>query len=590
MSHSRKLAVIMFTDIVSFTKLMGTDEDKALEALEINRKLQKPIIECHNGQLVKEIGDGILASFTTATDALKAAINIQNACINAKYFQIKIALHLGELVFKNKDVYGDGVNVASRIETLGVGSSILMSKIFRDQVKNKTEFILKSIGTFNFKNVDGPVEIFALSNPGFVVPERKALQGKLEKKIPKSSFKTPKDIFLSKEDVELEKTFKQKNKHRLFKEFSETILSNEFIEWQNQIIEKIYGSQNLIEISNSTFPVHCYFPHPDIANHPFDKLCPIYSLILRHEFDKTIPTKPQTEYWELVKDNFEYNGYGYALNYLILDEENRITSLSAKSCRYFENVLTSDFLQYELYEIFKNKSLRKLALNLNKFQLLEYFPERQKIHSNQTQHDILTKGINRVAQLGVQALVAYKVQNEYKVKMIKRGGPIILRPGYFQFIPSGQFEIWEKNPTEIEFKKNYTPYYSIMREILEEVFGIKKFQRDKDGQSVESIIKNHDITKKLEKLIFENKAFFEFIGSDIDLTILRHELCFMLVIDEPDTFLQKLFAGKTTEGDTRDYSISDIISIFSSSKEKINPGSAGLFKLAKECRLFNKIK
>ena len=181
MSQSRQLAAIMFTDIVGYTALMGNDEQKAFFILNKNRALQKPIIEQYNGRWIKELGDGVMASFNTASNAVNAAIKIQEACNATNNFQLKIGIHMGEVVFENDDVYGDGVNIASRIETLGVGSSILISKPVRDQVKNNSEFQLVSLGSFQFKNVDEPLEVFAISNAGFVVPKREAMQGKLKK-------------------------------------------------------------------------------------------------------------------------------------------------------------------------------------------------------------------------------------------------------------------------------------------------------------------------------------------------------------------------------------------------------------------------
>ena len=181
MSQTRQLAAIIFTDIVGYTVLMGNDEKKAFELLSKNRQIQKPIIEQYNGRWIKELGDGVMASFNTASDAVNAAMKIQQTCNAAKNFQLKIGIHMGEVVFENDDVYGDGVNIASRIETLGVGSSILMSKTIRDQVKNNAEFQISSLGSFEFKNVEEPIEVFALSNPGFVVPKRDAMQGKLKK-------------------------------------------------------------------------------------------------------------------------------------------------------------------------------------------------------------------------------------------------------------------------------------------------------------------------------------------------------------------------------------------------------------------------
>jgi len=181
MPQSRQLAAIMFTDIVGYTALMGNDEKKAFELLSKNRAIQKPVIEKNKGKWIKEMGDGAMASFNTASDAVNAAMQIQKACNSTNDFKLKIGIHLGEVVFESDDVYGDGVNIASRIETLGVGSSILMSKSIRDQVKNNADLQITSLGSFEFKNVDDPIEIFAIANPGFAVPKRDAMQGKLKK-------------------------------------------------------------------------------------------------------------------------------------------------------------------------------------------------------------------------------------------------------------------------------------------------------------------------------------------------------------------------------------------------------------------------
>ena len=180
MSQTRQLAAIMFTDIVGYTALMGNDEQKAFELLKKNRELQKPIIEQYNGRWIKELGDGVMASFNTVSDAVNAAIKIQEACNAAKDFQLSIGIHQGEIIFENNDIYGDAVNIASRIQSLGVPGSVLFSKKITDEIRNKPEFQLTSLGSFEFKNVEEPIEVFALSNPGFVVPRPEEIRGKLK--------------------------------------------------------------------------------------------------------------------------------------------------------------------------------------------------------------------------------------------------------------------------------------------------------------------------------------------------------------------------------------------------------------------------
>src|SRR5687767_9641260 len=188
MTQARQLAAIMFTDIAGYTALMGNDEQKAFELLKKNRELQKPIIEQYNGRFIKELGDGIMASFNTVSDAVNAAIKIQETCNRAKDFQLSIGIHQGEIILENNDIYGDAVNIASRIQSLGVPGSVLFSKKITDEIRNKSEFQLTSLGSFEFKNVEETIEVFALSNPGFVVPRQADMRGKL-KTLPKQKSK-----------------------------------------------------------------------------------------------------------------------------------------------------------------------------------------------------------------------------------------------------------------------------------------------------------------------------------------------------------------------------------------------------------------
>jgi class 3 adenylate cyclase/Tfp pilus assembly protein PilF len=181
LSHSRQLAAIMFTDIVGYTALMQQDEKKAFAILKKNLALHQSVIEELRGRLIKEMGDGMLASFSTVSDALNAAIQIQNQCNEINEYELSIGIHQGEVVFENGDVFGDAVNVASRIQSLGVSGSILISKKITDEIRNKSEFTTSSLGSYEFKNVNEPIEVFALTNPGLTVPRTNQLQGKLKK-------------------------------------------------------------------------------------------------------------------------------------------------------------------------------------------------------------------------------------------------------------------------------------------------------------------------------------------------------------------------------------------------------------------------
>jgi len=157
---THQLAAIMFTDIVGYTALMGESEQEALHILDLNRNLQKPLVERYGGNYLKETGDGILASFDSASDAVYCAGAIQHAAREVPNLSLRIGIHLGDVVFKDNDVFGDGVNIASRIEKIADSGGIAISEPVHRNVKNKegiqTEFLTEEL----LKNVEEPVRIF----------------------------------------------------------------------------------------------------------------------------------------------------------------------------------------------------------------------------------------------------------------------------------------------------------------------------------------------------------------------------------------------------------------------------------------------
>jgi len=173
MPTSRQLAAIVFTDIVGYTVLMGDDEQKAFELLNKNRELQKPLIEKYGGRWIKELGDGVMASFSTATDAVQCAISIQQACNSIPGLQLRIGIHLGDVVFENEDVFGDGVNIASRLQAIAPPGSIYISEAVHNNIANKKEINTKFVRAETLKNVKEPVRIYEVrsspldSLPGF---------------------------------------------------------------------------------------------------------------------------------------------------------------------------------------------------------------------------------------------------------------------------------------------------------------------------------------------------------------------------------------------------------------------------------------
>jgi len=166
MQKHRKLAAIMFTDIVGYTSLMSKNEQKAFQILQKNRDIQKPLIKKFNGELLKEMGDGTLSSFGSVIDAVNCALDIQNSLIDEAELKLRIGIHIGDVVFDGGDVFGDGVNVASRIENLAeVGGTCVSGQVYAN-VRNKPNIETTFLGEKTLKNVDEPIKIYSLIRKG----------------------------------------------------------------------------------------------------------------------------------------------------------------------------------------------------------------------------------------------------------------------------------------------------------------------------------------------------------------------------------------------------------------------------------------
>ena len=176
----RKLAAIVFTDIVGFTKLTSINQSAASELLVKQRKLFQPIVEDFDGTWLKEMGDGLLLLFNTVTDAVKCSIKLQEICKDIENLNLRIGIHQGEVLLTKDDVIGDDVNIAARVEPFSAPGGIAISNKVNDALVRESEFETKYIGKPKLKGVGQEVKIFCIISNGLPETKLSEVSAKLE--------------------------------------------------------------------------------------------------------------------------------------------------------------------------------------------------------------------------------------------------------------------------------------------------------------------------------------------------------------------------------------------------------------------------
>ncbi len=167
---------IMFTDLVGYTALSERDEPAALELVKKNRELHTTTIQKHNGQLVKELGDGFMATFENAFHAIACARDIQGKAKALDFgLPIRVGIHFGEITTVRGDIFGHGVNMASRIQTIADPGGVYLSEAMNKIIVSKTDPVTQYMGAVPLKNIKDPVPVYALKGEGLTSPDKKRI-------------------------------------------------------------------------------------------------------------------------------------------------------------------------------------------------------------------------------------------------------------------------------------------------------------------------------------------------------------------------------------------------------------------------------
>lgn len=174
----RHLKAVLFSDIEGYTSMVQEDEHSAIEVVKRYQNELENTVPVYNGEVKQHYGDGSLTIFSTPGEAVACALHLQKKLIGS--IPLRIGIHYGNVVLHQDKVFGETVNLASRIESLGQPGAVLFSDDVYLHIKSDPEFKVESMGRYQFKNVKRQMEVFALKNPGLVLPKLGALKGKLE--------------------------------------------------------------------------------------------------------------------------------------------------------------------------------------------------------------------------------------------------------------------------------------------------------------------------------------------------------------------------------------------------------------------------
>src|SRR5215472_2590173 len=164
----RRLAAILAVDVAGYSRLMGADEEGTHERLKAHlRELVDPKIREHRGRIVKNTGDGLLAEFPSVVDAVRCAVEMQRGMIDREQdvpevhrIRFRIGVSLGDVIVEEHDIFGDGVNVAARLEALAEPGGICISRVVRDQMRDKLPYPFEDMGEQSVKNIARPVRVY----------------------------------------------------------------------------------------------------------------------------------------------------------------------------------------------------------------------------------------------------------------------------------------------------------------------------------------------------------------------------------------------------------------------------------------------
>ncbi|TAI47794.1 hypothetical protein [Flagellimonas allohymeniacidonis] len=362
------------------------------------------------------------------------------------------------------------------------------------------------------------------------------------------------------------------------KDFFKTLISPKYLGWQQEIFNRLYANLEFAELYKKKYPA-LVLRDSKINKYPFGDLCELKS--------EKLPTiklsSEQKKFLKILNPTLHYPKMkGFSLKRLHLNRLGFVDKLEANTTNYKQNLVTCHILEWELYKYYKTQ--KKIPDSTK--EILDNLPFRSKYHGDKNAKSaVLEPSDNSFPLLSVQAIIVYRDYNEYnnstwKVILKKRNTNVAVKPGFFQFPPAGGFEVYgsEDDDDNILLKQGFDVRSAIFREYAEEIFDIKDMQARPDSREIDFVYKEENVVELMNSINTKN-SHLDFLGVIVDLSVLRHEISFLLLIDDED------FSKKTIRGNWEAQNIMpvDVRNLKSTlQNENLHSSSAALLQLASE--------
>lgn len=357
--------------------------------------------------------------------------------------------------------------------------------------------------------------------------------------------------------------------------------SDDYQKWQLDFFESTYSESEFVNLYGRKYPA-TLIRSDNSHKYPFKSLC----TLSQEKFSEVNLDKQQKKYLDFLGDSVKRPKMkGFSLKEIILNEDGSINNIIARISNYEQNLVTSHILEIELYEAYKK--------NKNKGSIQERLRYRNNYHGLNSPSKAILLPNNSYPLISVQGLVIYKdysdpENQEWKAVIAQRRENVSIKPGLWQFQPAGGFEIFgsENDTNEALVSNQFDIKNALLRELAEELYDVKEFEFCFDGRDSRSILSEKHISL-ITTLIAQQKASIEFLGIVTDLTVLRHEASFLIIIDD-EKYSEYPILGSSESTNIESLKINNLKDIFST--EKVHASSAGLLQLAKESEKLKELK